>query len=207
VRRSPPFNQMAQPGIVAIDVAILVGGDVAERAREVNLALASGRADALRFDDTHLPHLTLAQQFVERARLQELLAELDRIARHEQGLSLRIRGPVVDHGTVQLPVEPSPDLQRLHELVMDAIQPFESPEGGVEAFHAEGETIRPRDAEWVRNYRERAAYAHYRPHVTVGHGATAPPVTPAAFRADRLAVCHLGRFCSCRAVLRTWTLT
>lgn len=200
------MGQVAQPGVVAIDVAILVGGDVGDRARELNLALAAGRPDAVRFDDTHLPHITLAQQFVERARLQELLAELDRVARHEQGLSLRVRGAAVDHGTVQLPVDTSPDLQRLHELVMDAIQPFESPEGGTEAFNADGETIRPRDVEWVRNYRENAAYAHYRPHVTVGHGATAPPVTPAEFRADHLAVCHLGRFCSCRTILRDWTL-
>jgi 2'-5' RNA ligase superfamily len=191
---------------VAIDVAILVAGDVAVQAREVNLALAAGRADALRLDDSHLPHVTLAQQFVDRARLDELFTELDRIVRHEPGLSLRISGAVVERGTVQLAVDASPDLQRLHELLMDAIEPFESPEGGADAFRTDGEAIRPQDVDWVRSYRDDAAYAHYRPHITVGHAAAGPSVAPVNFRASRVGVCELGRFCTCRTVLRDWKL-
>ncbi len=193
--------------VVAIDVAALVFGDGAAAVREVNLALAAGHRGALRFDDTHLPHVTLAQQFVERARLDELLGELERVLRREPPVLLRIRDATVDHGTVQLAVEASPDLQRLHELVMDTIEPFESPEGGTDAFLADGEAIRPQDVDWVRNYRENAAYAHYRPHLTVGHGRAAPSVPRFEVPGSHLAVCQLGRFCTCRTILRDWILT
>lgn len=196
--------------IVAIDVAVLVPESVAGPVRDISRALSSGRPDALQLDDTHLPHVTLAHQFVERARLDELFGELDRILRHEPVLLLRIPGVAVDHDTISLAVDRTADLQRLHELVMDAIEPFESLGGGrvpgADAFRPNGEAIRPQDVNWVRNYREHSAYVHYRPHVTLGHGDIPPSVQPIDFRADRIAVCEVGRFCTCRTVLRAWTL-
>lgn len=191
---------------MAIDVAILVPEDVGSRAREISRALAGDRADALRLDAAHLPHVTLAQQFVERARFDELFAEIDRLLRHEPPLLLRIHGITYDHDTAYFAVEATPDLQRLHEAVMDAIEPFESPDGSVRAFHHGPEAIRPEDADWVRNFREASAYAHFRPHVTLGHGEVTEPAEPLDFSAKRVAACHLGRFCTCRTVLREWKL-
>jgi 2'-5' RNA ligase len=193
--------------IVAIDVAILVPETVGERATALSLALAGDRVDALRLDATHLPHITLAQQFIEAARLDDLRDELDRLLRHEPPLLLHSAGADADHGTVFLAIDPHPDLQRLHEAVMDVLEPFESPSGGGEAFRRDGETIRSQDIDWVRSYRERSAYAHYRPHITVGHGAVPAAVAPADFRADRIAMCELGRYCSCRLVLAGWHLS
>ncbi len=198
--------------LVAIDVAVLVSGSVAALAHNINRALSRGRPDALRFDDTHLPHVTLAQQFVERACLDELFGELDRILGHGPLLVLHIPGVAVDQGTISLAVDRTADLQRLHERVMDAIGPFEVPGlgrirvAGADAFRANGEAVRPQDVDWVSHYRERSAYAHYRPHVTLGHGDTSPSVQPIDLRAEHIAVCELGRFCTCRAVLRAWTL-
>ncbi len=192
--------------VVAVDVAILVPEIVAAAARDLNEVLSADRSDALRLDGSHLPHITLAQQFVESARLDELLAELDRVLRHEPTLPLRVAGASTVGGTVVLAVEATPDLQRVHEAVMDAIEPFESPQGSVDAFESRGEIVRAADVDWVRSYREQSAYSHYRPHVTIGHGPTAPEVAPIPFRAVRIAVCQLGRFCTCRAVIREWHL-
>lgn len=192
--------------IVAIDVAILPPDHVAAAARAINVVLAGDRGDALRLDDTHRPHVTLAQQFVERARLDELYAVLDRILRHQPPLSLRVTGTTTDRDTAFLVIETTPDLQGLHEAVMDAIEPFESPDATAGAFQANGETIRARDVDWVANYREVSAYTHFRPHVTLGHGPCPPLPEPLPFRAEDLAVCHLGRFCTCRDVFRRWGL-
>lgn len=197
---------MTPSAVVAIDVAILVPEEVAGPARAINRALAGEGPGVLRLDDSHLPHITLAQQFVERARLDDLCRALDWLLRHEAALPLRVAGAAADHGTVQLVVDPAPDLQRIHELVMDGLEMFEAREGGPEAFERGGETIRSRDVDWVRTFREHAAYARYRPHVTLGHGDVCPAAAPIDFIATRIAVSRLGRFCTCRASLHEWTL-
>ncbi len=192
--------------VLAIDVAVLVPDPVARIAADTSRELAAGQRGALRLDDTHHPHITLAQQFIDGSRLSDLLEELDRLLRHEPALLLRVPRAASDHGTIALVVDDSPDLQRLHEAIMDAIEPFECPDASADAFESTGEAIRGQDVDWVRNFRENSAYAHYRPHVTVGHGGRAPLVEPIDFAAGRVAVCRLGRFCTCRTILREWAL-
>jgi len=197
---------VASPSVIAIDVAILVPDQVAEPARTINRALAAGRTDALRLDSTHLPHITLAQQFVERVRFDELWRALDGLLRHAPALPLRVAGVTFEHGTVQFAIDPAADLLRLHDAVIQALEPFEAPGGGPDAFQADGETIRPRDVAWVRNFRSQASCARFRPHVTLGHADRAPDAVPIDFVAKVAAACHLGRFCTCRTVLRQWRL-
>ncbi len=192
--------------LVAVDVAILVPEAVARPARAISETLAGDDHAALRLDDRHRAHVTLAQLFVEHARLPDLQAALDLLLKHEPPLLLRVAGFAAGGGTLYFTVDSSPDLQRLHEQVMDAVGPFEAPDGTAEAFLADGEAVRPQDVDWVRNYRESAAHAHFRPHVTLGHGAPPGRLAPIDFRADRVALCRLGRFCTCRSVLREWRL-
>ncbi len=192
--------------LVAVDIAILAPETVARPARAISQALSGRRSGALTLDDRHIPHVTLAQQFVEHARLPDLEAALDGLLRHEPPLLLRVTGFTTRGSTVYFAVEGSPDLLRLHEQVMDAVEPFEAPEGTPHAFADDGETIRSQDVDGVRNYRESAAYTHFRPHVTLGHGLVPDEAPEISFRADRVALCHLGRFCTCRAVFREWRL-
>ena len=52
----------------------------------------------------------------------------------------------------------------------------------------------------------KAAFTSYAPHITLGHAEQPPAVAPMSFTAGIVAACHLGRFCTCREILRTWTL-
>ncbi len=57
---------------------------------------------------------------------------------------------------------------------------------------------------WIRHYREKAAFAAFFPHITIGYGQVQEPMTfPMPFVASQLAVCHLGNHCTCRNVLAT----
>jgi hypothetical protein len=64
-----------------------------------------------------------------------------------------------------------------------------------------------RDVLWVTGYRLKSGFHHYTPHITLGHGTEPPAIEPSGFEADTVAVCHLGKFCTCRQVLREWRLT
>lgn len=74
--------------------------------------------------------------------------------------------------------------------------------GGTGAFF--GNDARLRDALWVTGYRLKSSFHHFEPHITLGHASKPPAIEPFLFEADTVALCHLGRFCTCRSAIRTW---
>ena len=63
-----------------------------------------------------------------------------------------------------------------------------------------------RDVQWVTGYRTSSSGPSFQPHITLGHAVRPPAIEPFDFEATTVAACHLGRFCSCRRVLRTYDL-
>jgi hypothetical protein len=102
-------------------------------------------------------------------------------------------------------IDMMPALASLHAHLMDALQPFEQPQGTTGAF-ADADA-RVRDVAWVAGYRRESSYALFTPHITLGHANEPPVITPMTFDAATIAACHLGKFCSCRRVLRRWSLS
>jgi hypothetical protein len=96
------------------------------------------------------------------------------------------------------------DLVQLHRELMDGLSRFERQDGTSAAF-VDGDA-RPGDVAWVAGFRRSSSYAAFRPHITLGHSSTLPPVEPLVFDASTIAACQLGRFCTCRRVLRRWEL-
>jgi 2'-5' RNA ligase len=190
--------------VVAIDVAILPPADITTRAIEASAALPDEGSQGLRLDAEHLPHITLTQQFI---RAQELNTAFDVIAQVLAGqppLRVLITGGGRGGHTVWLTVERTPALLDLHERLMEALRGLERPDAGPHAFF-EGNG-RVGDVLWVASFRLKSSFGAYTPHVTLGHAAEPPTVAPMAFDATTIAACHLGRFCTCRKILRSWTL-
>jgi len=190
--------------IIAIDVAILPPAPVTELALALSAGLPREHSKGLRLDANHLPHITLTQQFVES---DDLEAVFDRIAAALKGMSpltLHAPGTVRSREAVWLKIARAEALARLHRRLMDTLAPFERPNGDPSAFA--GGDARPNDVAWVSRYRESASFDAYTPHITLGHAVSAPAVEPTTFVATEIAACQLGRFCTCRTVLRRWTL-
>lgn len=188
---------------VALALVLLLPDDVDARVRAINTRLAAGDPTTLRLDDEHLPHITLAQQFVREGDLAGVLEIAGRAARATPPLALEAVG-FREHGaTLWLAIALSPALRDLHTRLMDALAAFEPPAPAPEAF---AEPPRPEDVAWVSAFRARAAYERYQPHVTLGFGARPGPDERFAFVAETMAACRLGRFCTCRRVLRRWRL-
>lgn len=198
--------------LLAVDVALLLPTDVDRLARHLNAALAT-EPGALRLDDHHLPHLTLVQQYVVRENIERMFDRIGDAARGRLPLRLRVRGvdapgPITRAAgaATQLAIEPSPELLGLHERLMDALDVVDQRIGGEGAFYENGEPPRLRDIAWVTAFRTQSAYRRFSPHVTLGHGELHEKVEPFDFDAARLAACHLGRYCTCRVILREWHL-
>jgi hypothetical protein len=199
--------------LVALDVAILPPPDVAARAIALSEALpvppARGSGDSvpserLVLDDQHLPHVTLTQHFIRGSDLAFAFSHIDAVLAAQSPLPIVITGGGRSRRTLWLSVKRTPELLGLHRRLMDAMRGLERQEGGPRAFY-DGDG-RVRDVSWVGGFRRKASGSAFTPHITLGHGPDAPAIEPFAFEATTVAACHLGRFCTCRRVLRTWNL-
>ena len=74
--------------LVAIDIALLLPEGANQRAKAANAAMLAARSqgsERLRFDATHLPHITLVQMFVRDYTTMTVRYEGDRHVDHETG--------------------------------------------------------------------------------------------------------------------------
>ena len=188
--------------LVAVDVAILLPPDVNELALQLSAALPPAETQGLRLDATHLPHITLAQAFVAEDDIDRTAAAIAAQVQDIGPLPLTVAGSARSSSSIALSIEMSPALQSLHAAVMAALAPFERHGGDAQAFS--GLDARDRDITWVANFRRESSFDRFWPHVTLGHAERPPHVAPLTFTATTVGLCHLGRYCSCRRVLRQW---
>jgi 2'-5' RNA ligase len=195
----------ADQPIVALDVAVLPPPEVSQRAIAISASLPAEDFQGLRLDESHLPHITLTQMFARANELDEVFARVDEVVRRATPMPLRITGGGQGTHSVWIDIEKTPALMQLHEQLMDALRGLERPDGGTGGFF--DDNARLRDVLWVTGYRLKSSLHHYTPHITLGHGTAPPAIEPSDFVADMVAVCHLGKFCTCRTVLRQWKLS
>jgi 2'-5' RNA ligase len=199
--------------LVALDVALLPPPEVTARAVEVSASLPlldaargkAGESQGLRLDADHLPHITLMQLFARKEELDEVMSRVDATVAGAAPLALRITGGGQGTHSVWMAVEKTPPLVQIHERLMESLRGLERPDGGTGAFA--DDDARLRDVLWVAGYRLKSSFHHFEPHITLGHGSEPPAIEPFSFEARTVAVCHLGKFCTCRRVLREWMLS
>lgn len=191
--------------LLALDVALLLPPEARERAVRLSQSLTPAAAKAgLRLDADHLPHITLSQQFVRADELDAVLEHIDEAVRGQARITVRVTGGGKGSRAVWMAIEWTAEIALLHERVMEALRGLERP-GGTAAAFFEG-NARIGDVAWVTTYRLKSSLGAYNPHITLGHASKPPDIAPFAFQATAVGACHLGRFCSCRRVLRTWEL-
>ena len=190
--------------LIAIDVALLPPPPVSARAIDLSALLPAGDDEGFRLDAEHRPHITLTQQFVRVNELEQALARVDDVLRDQPKLTLSVTGGGQGSSSVWMAVERTPAIADLHERVMEALRGLERADGGQGAFV--DSDARVRDALWVAGYRLKSSFGSYTPHITLGHGQEPPWIEPFSFEATTAAVCQLGKFCTCRRVLRQWEL-
>ena len=190
--------------LLALDIAILPPSLVWQRAVQLSAGLGADPAHHLILDESHLPHITLSQEFVRVDELDAVFERIDEALRAQPPLTLQVTGGARGGSSVWMAIEKAPLLAELHERIMHALVGLERPGAGPGAFF-DGDA-RVGDVTWVSGYRLKSSFGAFTPHITLGHADELPVVEPITFIASTIAACHLGRFCSCRAVLRSWDL-
>jgi len=190
--------------LLALDVAILPTPAVRERAVELSASLPASESHGLRLDDEHLPHVTLSQHFIRVDERELAFEKIGEVLRSQKPLKLVITGGGKSSSAVSMAIETTPQLQKLHERLMEALRGVERPGAAPAAFF--GGDARMGDVLTVSSYRVNSSFTGFSPHLTLGHASQSPVIERLSFQASIVAACHLGRFCACRDILRSWTL-
>ena len=202
--------------MIAIDVLLEPDPALLQRARATNARLRRDHPAGFAFDETHLPHVTLAQRYVRHDDLQAACEAAAKVAaaRDPRDLRLwlaachvRIEG---DAGTASWLVAPDPALDRLARACVDALAPFAVPGGTAAAFvpNDDGSPIRDSTVRYVETFVPEHSGDRYVPHVTLGKASAAflqqlaeEPFTPFDFAPAALAVYQLGNHGTARRPL------
>ena len=192
--------------ITALDVALLLPPESVAELTRLNARLSSP-SEGFQFDSGHLPHVTLAQQFVLNSEINVICNKLKHLANQYAPIRLCCSGLVASGATTSLRITESEQLFELHERIMNTLEAHVTQPGDAQAFFHGSETARHADIAWVNNFRNHSSGCRFEPHITVGKGTLDSQHTALIFSTSTLAACHLGKFCTCRHVFDSWSLT
>jgi hypothetical protein len=208
--------------VTAIDIALEPDATMVRRAEAGNARLLKAYPQGFALDATHHPHITMLQQFVRTADLENVYSAANAILAKEGAAIRRLKAikyyyiPTAPLGIAGIVVEPTEDLLRLQCELLDAVAPFTEKTGPAAAFVSTdgGRDIQPGLIDYVANFTTVAAGKNFNPHVTIGvapetylNEMLAEPFKAFTFSPVGAAVYQLGTFGAARKELRALSLT
>jgi 2'-5' RNA ligase len=211
-----------QNQIIAIDIALEPDATMVQRAKADNTRLLKAFPKGFALDATHNAHVTLLQRYVHTADLDRIYDAADKVLADERPLGWKlkafkyyyIRTPPL--GLAGIVVQPTDDLRRLQQKLVDAIAPFAVKTGTAAAFYTtpEERDVSKPTIDYVATFVPIATGEKFNPHVTIGVGTEvylkemlAKPFDAFTFSPAGASVYQLGDFGTARKELKVLELT
>jgi 2'-5' RNA ligase len=211
-----------QNPVTAIDIALEPDATMMQHAKADNARLLKAFPKGFALDETHHAHVTMLQQFVRTADLDKVYDAVNKVLAKEKAASWKLKAykyyyiPSPPIGLAGIVVEPTDDLHRLQQEIIDAVTPFTVKTGTTAAFMSteNGRDIQKFLIEYVANFVKIAAGKKFNPHVTIGVGTIpylkkmlAEPFEAFTFSPAGASVYQLGSFGTARKELKALELT
>jgi 2'-5' RNA ligase len=184
--------------VTAIDIALEPDATMIDHAKAANARLRESFPEGFALDATHHPHVTMLQQFVRTSDLDKVYTAVNAVLAKEKPRAW-----------------PTPDLRRLQNEIIAAVEPYTAKTGTPAAFFSEagGKDIQQPLIEYVTYFTKIAAGEHFNPHVTIGVAREdylkkmlAEPFESFTFYPTGASVYQLGTFGTARKELKALTL-
>lgn len=164
--------------LIAINVLLDPDAATIQKARAINARLRENYPGGFALDANHTPHITLLQRFVRTADLDEVAHAVAKVLRAEQSMNWECHAigyyalADKDLRLVGIVIEPTEDMRRLQQRIIDAVAPFavEQETGKAFAPRLDGGAIGPLTVDYVNNFVGLRTGMNYHPHLTVGIG-------------------------------------
>ncbi len=211
-----------QSAVTAIDIALEPDATMIQHAQADNARLLKVFPKGFALDATHHPHISMLQQFVRTADLDKVYAAAEKVFASEKPTGWKLKAfkyyyiPSPPFGLAGIVVEPTDDLHRLQQELIDAVRPFTVKTGTPAAFMSteDGRVIQPDLIEYVAHFVKIAAGKRFNPHVTIGVATItylkkmlAEPFDAFTFSPAGASVYQLGSFGTARKELKALALT
>jgi 2'-5' RNA ligase len=215
-----PTHAQQNP-VTAIDIALEPDATMIQHAKAANARLLKAYPKGFALDATHQPHITMLQQFVRTADLDKVYAAADKVLANHKPTSWKLKAvkyyyiPDPPIGIAGIVIEPTEDLIRLQQELLDAVAAFTVKSGTAAAFVTteEGRDIQKGLIDYVTNFASVAAGKKFNPHVTTGVGTEAylkdmlaEPFEAFTFSPTSASVYQLGTFGTARKELKALVL-
>ena len=197
---------------IAVDVVLLPPDEIMDRAIRANAELVEkfGKKIILNKENC-LPHISLAMGCISESDISSIEQTLRLIANASPLGDLMVTGTQTSTNAKGekvsvFEIDRTKELQALHETVMKKLAPYFTHDVTGDMIYGD-EDVAESTLLWIQNYPQKASFANFFPHVTIGYGQIDQQMSAVMFRASKLALCHLGNHCTCRRVLASTNVT
>jgi len=169
-------NDNTSPDLLAIDVLLEPDAAVIKEAQKANARLMRNYPQGFALDESHRPHITLAQRYIRADDLPAVTTALSKLfteAKLKQ-IELRAQGYYTNAttgiGFCVMAISLTPALAKLQQDVIDVLQPFSMPGGTADAF-IQNENHQPIDSftvKYVNRFVPDYSGEKFSPHVSIG---------------------------------------
>ncbi|NQU98600.1 hypothetical protein HQ533_03965 [Candidatus Woesearchaeota archaeon] len=191
---------------IAVDIVLLPSEEMMDKAIEINKKLLKNNEPKIVLNKENcLPHMSLCMGVIDEKDVELVGKELTTISKRFSAFDLSFNELFTsDLGFTELSSNKPDDLQLLHETITVKLAKFMT-------YNATSDMLLLSDGEesfsagWISGYHNNASFENFSPHVTVGYGVPVVDL-PINFTASKLAICHIGNYCTCRKLLFEKTL-
>jgi hypothetical protein len=169
----------------------------------------------------HQPHISCLQRYVKTQNLSKVYDAVGKVLATEKPTTWKLKAykyyylPWKNIGLAGIVVEPTDDLIRYQQKLVDAISPFTVETGTASAFVTtkKDPEINQPTIDYVANFVPNETGKKFNPHVTIGLASQDylkklldEKFDDFTFSPAKASVYHLGNFGTARKLLKTWQL-
>jgi hypothetical protein len=212
----------AEPNpVTAIDILLDPDATMVKHAEAANARLLKDFPKGFALGQTHYPHISCLQRYVKTADLDKVYEAVGKVLAEEKPLAWKLKAykyyyiPWKDLGLAGIVIEPTDDLLRYQQKLIDAVAPFTVETGTAAAFVTtqDDPEINQPTIDYVATFVPDASGKKFNPHVTIGIATQDylkqmldEKFEAFTFSPAGAAVYHLGNFGTARQELKRWEL-
>jgi hypothetical protein len=160
----------------AIDILLEPDATMMNNAEAANARLRKSFPTGFALDETHQPHITCLQRYVRTADLDKVYAAVGNVLAGEKPAGWKLKAykyyyiPWKEIGLAGIVIEPTEDLIRFQQKLVDAVAPFTETTGTAAAFVTtkEDPEINQPTIDYIAGFVPNQTGKKYNPHVTIG---------------------------------------